>query len=207
LASVVWHLSSADDTGIWPFDPSRRSLEAWSARNYSQVRETRRNHFGRTMIAGVDFMHCLPAPADSRSGASDPVASDEAISLLVGAVYEAAPIEERGRFLEQLLQPLGVLSLFAVAGGVFASLRLRGGWESFSVRPEDLMLVRGDDVVALVDFVQQVSVDAVDGLAQLLASSPAWAGSAAGALLVTLLVRRARLRRGAMAPDSGNGAR
>jgi hypothetical protein len=159
------------------------------------------------MITGLYSMDRSPVPAGARSGASDPLASDQAISLLAGAVYESAPIEERGRFLEQLLRPLGVLSLFAVAGGLFAKLRLRGGWESFSVRPEDLQLVRGDDVVALVDFVQQVSVDAVDGLAQLLASSPGWAGSAAAALLVTLLVRRARVRHGVTADGAANGTR
>jgi hypothetical protein len=121
-------------------------------------------------------------------------ASDEVIAQLVGEVYESAPLEQRGRLLDQLLQPLGVLSLFGVAGGLFARVRLRGGWENFSVRPDDLQAVHGTDVTALVDYVQQVSVEAVDGLAQLLAASPLITGSAA-ALLVTLLVRRARARR------------
>lgn len=131
---------------------------------------------------------CVDGPA--------PSPSDEAIARLVGEVYESAPLEQRGRLLDQLLQPLGVLSLFAVAGGLFARLRLRGGWENFSVRPEDLQAVRAADVIALVDYVQQVSVEAVDGLAQLLTASPLITGSAT-ALLVTLLVRRARARRSA----------
>ena len=105
------------------------------------------------------------------------------------------------------MQPLGVLSLFAVAGGLFAKLRLRGGWENFSVRPEDVRNVRASDVIALVDYVQQVSVEAVDGLAQMLAASPLMAGSAAAALLVTLLVRRARARRGRAASDRQIGNR
>ena len=130
---------------------------------------------------------------DGTDGAATP-ASDETIALLVGEVYESAPLEQRGRLLDQLLQPLGVLSLFAVAGGLFARLRLRGGWENFSVRPDDLQAVHGADVTALVDYVQQVSVEAVDGLAQLLMASPLITSSAA-ALLVTLLVRRARARR------------
>ena len=46
--------------------------------------------------------------------------ADIAIPELVAAVYEAAPAVERGRLLEELLRPLGVLSLVAVAGGVFA---------------------------------------------------------------------------------------
>ena len=135
------------------------------------------------------------------------LASDATIALLVGEVYECAPLEERGRVLDHLLQPLGVLSLFAVAGGLFAKLRLRGGWENFSVRPEDVRNVRASDVIALVDYVQQVSVEAVDGLAQMLAASPLMAGSAAAALLVTLLVRRARARRGRAASDRQIGNR
>jgi hypothetical protein len=135
-------------------------------------------------------------------------ASNETIATLVGEVYENAPLEERGRVLDQLLRPLGVLSLFAVAGGLFAKIRLRGGWENFSVRPEDLQNVRASDVIALVDYVQQVSIEAVDGLAQMLRASPMMAGSAAAVLLVTLLVQRARARRARVADDrdSANGA-
>ena len=128
-------------------------------------------------------------------------ASNETIATLVGEVYESAPLEERGRVLDQLLRPLGVLSLFAVAGGLFAKIRLRGGWENFSVRPEDLQNVRASDVIALVDYVQQVSIEAVDGLAQMLRASPMMAGSAAAVLLVTLLVQRARARRAKVADD------
>jgi hypothetical protein len=137
----------------------------------------------------------LPDPA-----AGEP-ASDETIARLVGMVYECAPLEERGRVLDQLLRPLGVLSLFAVSGGLFARLRLRGGWEHFHVRADDLQGVHASDVVALVDYVQQVSVDAVDGLAQLLATSPRATGSAAAALLAALLLRRARLRRSRRSGD------
>lgn len=135
-------------------------------------------------------------PVLSPTNESAPLATDEAIALLVGEVYEAAPLAERGRLLDQLLQPLGVLSLFAVAGGLFAKLRLRGGWENFSVRPDDLQSVHAADVIALVDYVQQVSVEAVDGLAQMLTASPLITGSAAATLLVTLLIQRARKRRG-----------
>jgi hypothetical protein len=145
---------------------------------------------------------------EPRSPLPDPAAgapaSDATLALLVGAVYEHAPLEERGRILDQLLRPLGVLSLFAVSGGLFARLRLRGGWENFHVRTDDLHGVRASDVVALVDYVQQVSADAVDGLAQLLATSPRATGSAAAALLVTLLLRRARSRRGRRSGDDAS---
>lgn len=116
------------------------------------------------------------------------------IPQLVAEVYEAAPEAERGHLLEQLLRPLGVLSLVAVAGGVFAKLRLRGGWQELNVRLEDIQNIRTADVAALVDHAQQVSVETVDGLAQMLAASPVLSGSAAAALLITVLMRRARTR-------------
>jgi hypothetical protein len=129
---------------------------------------------------------CIDA-ADSRAACS-------AIPQLVAEVYEAATAVERSRLIAQLLQPLGVLSLVAVADGIFAKIRFRGGWEDLNIRLEDLRNVRAAHVIALVDHAQQVSVEAVDGLAQLLTASPLLAGSAAAALLVSMLVQRARSR-------------
>ena len=124
-------------------------------------------------------------------------ASDVSIPQLVGQVYESAPVAERVHLLEPLLRPLGVLSLIGVANGIFANVRFRSGWPDLRVRLEDIQNVRGSDVIALVDHAQQVSVEALDGLAQMLAASPMLAGSAAAGLLVTVLVRRARTRRSA----------
>jgi hypothetical protein len=139
------------------------------------------------------------SPADACSVVSDPdepcaQAADVTIPQLVAEVYESAPADERGHLLEQLLRPLGVLSLVAVADGIFAKIRFRSGWQDLHVRPEDLQSVRATDVAALVDHAQQVSVEAVDGLAQVLASSPVMTGSAAAAVLVLVLLQRARAR-------------
>lgn len=112
------------------------------------------------------------------------------IPELVGQVYEDAPIVERGRLLEQLLRPLGILSLFAIANGVFAKAKLRGGWQDLHVRLEDIGGIHGSDVAALADFAQQVSTEAMDGLTQFLAASPVLLGSATAALLVAVLARR-----------------
>ncbi|MCW5668367.1 MAG: hypothetical protein KIT86_01825 [Hydrogenophaga sp.] len=117
-----------------------------------------------------------------------------AIPELVAEVYETALPAERGHMLEQLLRPLGVLSLVAIADGVFAKIRFRGGWQELHVRMEDLRGVRPDDIVALVDHAQQVSIEAVDGLARLVLASPGLSGSAAAMLLVGLLLQRSRLR-------------
>lgn len=113
---------------------------------------------------------------------------------LVGQVYEDAPIVERGRLLEQLLRPLGILSLFAIANGVFAKAKLRGGWQDPHVRLEDIGGIHGSDVADLAAFAQQVSTEAMDGLTQFLAASPILVGSATAALLVTVLARRGQDR-------------
>jgi hypothetical protein len=117
------------------------------------------------------------------------------VPQLVGQVYELAPAVERSHMLEILLRPLGVLSLLAVANGVFAKIRFRGGWPDLHVRLEDAQNVQASDVITLVDYVQQVSTHTVDGLAQLLTVTPMMATSAAAGLLVTILLQRARSRR------------
>ncbi len=121
--------------------------------------------------------------------------SEITIAQLVGQVYEYAPPAERKRLLEHLLRPLGVLSLVAIANGVFAKIRFRSEWPDLHVPLEEAQNVRASDIITLVDHVQQVSVHAVDGLADMLAQSPVMAGSAAAALLITVLVQRARTRR------------
>lgn len=117
------------------------------------------------------------------------------IAQLVAQVYETAPPALRTRLLEHLLMPLGVLSLVAVANGIFAKIRFRSGWPDMNIRFEDAQSVQPSDVMALVDRVQQVSVRSLDGLAHLLTTSPVVSGSAAAALLVTVLMQRAHTRR------------
>jgi hypothetical protein len=121
--------------------------------------------------------------------------SEVTIAQLVAEVYESAPPAERSRLLEHLLRPLGVLSLVAVANGIFASIRFRSGWPDIHVRPEDAQNVQPSDVVSLVDHVQQVSFHAIDGLANMLAASPVMTGSAAAVVLMTVLLQRAQTRR------------
>ncbi len=132
--------------------------------------------------------------AEVYSGAS-PTVQSRMLTQLVAQVYEAAPVVERRRLLEQLLRPLGLLSIVAVANGIFAQFRLRGGWSELQLQAQDIQRIRTSDVMALVEHVQQVSVETVDGLAQLLARSPTLAGSAAAALLTSWLLQRAKNRR------------
>jgi hypothetical protein len=122
-------------------------------------------------------------------------AADMTIPELVGKVYDTAPETERCRMLEYLMKPLGVLSLVAVCNGIFAKIWFRSGWHDLHIRPEDAQTVRGIDVTALVEYVQQANAETIDGLASLLTTSPMMVYSATAVMLVTMLVRRAQTRR------------
>jgi hypothetical protein len=137
----------------------------------------------------------IPTPPMPPLAPMDGPASEAEIAQLVGQVYAIAPPTMRTRLLEHLLKPLGVLSLVAIANGIFATIRFRSGWPDLHVRVEDAQNVQPGDVITLVSHVQQVSIHAVDGLADMLATSPVMTGSAAAALLMTLLMQRARNRR------------
>jgi hypothetical protein len=140
-------------------------------------------------------MNPVPMSPAPQLAQVDGTASEADIAQLVGQVYAIAPPTVRTRLLEHLLKPLGVLSLVAVANGIFANIRFRNNTPELHVRLEDAQNVQPSDVITLVNHVQQVSIHAVDGLADVLATSPVMTGSAAAALLMTLLVQRSRNRR------------
>jgi len=137
-----------------------------------------------------------PNVAATATASAPPCAPEtqRTVPELVADLYDAAPPVERVRLVKHLLNPLGVLSLVAVADGIFAKIRFRSGWD-LQVRLEDLQNVRAAHVTALVDHAQQVSIEAIDGLAQLMLASPTLSGTAAAAMLVTALVNRARQRK------------
>lgn len=120
---------------------------------------------------------------------------DITIPELVGKVYDTAATPERCRMLEHLMKPLGALALVGVCNGIFAKIWFRSGWHDLHIRPEDAQLVQGIDVISLVDYVQQVSAETINGLASLLTTSPMMSYSVAAAMLVTVLARRAQTRR------------
>lgn len=131
-----------------------------------------------------------PASQDLMSHRS----AQASLPQLVGQVYAAAPPPERSRLLEFLMRPLGVLPLVVIADGIFAKIRFGTG-SDLHVTLEDANLVQPADIVQLVDRVQQVSSDAMDGLATIVASSPVISTSAAAAMLVALLVQHQLARR------------
>ena len=147
--------------------------------------------FGKANMHGMAHP---PSQSIANAQATAELRSDTAIPILVAEVFEEAPPAERCSLVEALMRPLGVLSLAAIANGIFAKIRFRNAGQEPRVRFEDLQNVHTADVVALVHHAQQVSVETVDGLAQLLVSSGGLAGSAAATLLIALLVQRARSR-------------
>jgi len=125
-----------------------------------------------------------------------PVAVQERmVSQLVGKIYETAPVTVRSKLILHLMKPLGVLSLVAVADGIFANIRFRNGWPDVQVLPDDVKNVEPQDVVALTHYAQQVSLHVLDGLANVVMASPVVATSAATALLVHILIQRKRADR------------
>ncbi len=123
-----------------------------------------------------------------------PEVQDRMLAQLVGKVYETAPVTLQSSLLEHLMRPLGVLALVSIANGIFAKIRLRSSWPDMRVQMVDAQNVQASDVIALVDRVQQVSVEALDGVAQMLVASPMMASSAVTAVLVAVLINRARTR-------------
>ena len=144
--------------------------------------------------------HALPhaGRAERRDA---PSTAEAQVAALVGQVYDGAPAADRRRLLEYLLPRLGVLSLAMVANGLFARMLFRDDASRVCVGLEDVGRVRGHDVSALVERLQQVSTDAVYGLTHIVAASPVMASSAAAAVLVTVLVQRARAQ-----PDDDDGS-
>lgn len=136
---------------------------------------------------------------DSLKAVSPTTAGDHArgstIPVLVGKIYDAAPMTERCRLLEHLMKPLGALALVGVSNGIFAKIWFRGGWHNLRIRPEDAETVQGVDVISLVEFVQQSSAETIYGLASLVTTSPLMVYSGAAAMLVAMLARSTQTHR------------
>ena len=126
---------------------------------------------------------------------SAPKTKSRMLNLLVGRAYASSPPAIRKSLLEQLIRSVGVLGLVTVAGGVFAKIRLRSSWPDIAVRLDDLQDIQTSDVVALVDYVQQVSTGALADAVQMLASNPALTSTGAMAVLMSIMLQRVPDRR------------
>ena len=80
---------------------------------------------------------------------SDSATKNRMLNLLFAKAYDTAPAQVKTSLLEQLMRSVGILGLVTVAGGVFAKIRLRGGWPDITVLPDDLKEIQTSDVMAL----------------------------------------------------------
>lgn len=96
----------------------------------------------------------------------DPNTPEHEVAELLGHVYAQAPDAERERLLVTLLPAAGLLSLVAVANGVFARIRLSEQWPSLRWLHDELVSVQPTDASALVERLQFTHSDALDGLMQ-----------------------------------------
>ncbi len=129
------------------------------------------------------------------SGARAPVkgAAPPPVARLVSRLYGAASAPLRSRMLASLLRPLGSLGLAAVASGGFAGWVYRGGEAAAGLSMGDLASYSSEQVFELARFVEQVSPDAIQQVAGLLADNPVGASAftAAAAMLLVRAVRGA----------------
>lgn len=125
--------------------------------------------------------------------------ASELMPLWVSDVYAESPAELRARLLECLLKPVGVLGLVAVAGGAFAALRQRTGWQRLNVTLDDTLSYTSDQVLELATYLQQSTPDVFSHVADLLVGSP----TALTGLSAVLLLHALRRRNGPVSPPAG----
>lgn len=150
----------------------------------SSVDSLQRNHPSATqrLDAVPDGFICLDP-------ASCLVARFNRVSELVGAIYGGAPGAVRARLLEHLLRPISPYALIGIprTRGVFAQIRARNAeWQGFRVEPADITSVQVRDVVALIDWMQQLRPAAIPDLIALAQATAALADCQAVAALVAL---------------------
>jgi hypothetical protein len=113
----------------------------------------------------------------------------DALSQLMGEVYEFAPSTVRNVMIELLVSPLGLLSLATVANGIFLEYLLRKQLlESPAMgAAQD---IRASDVIALTERVLQIKAEVIDEVAEIVRMSPTSACCAAAATLAKIPLRR-----------------
>jgi hypothetical protein len=126
------------------------------------------------------------------------------VARLISRAYGAAGAPLRATMLACLVRPLGSLGLVAVASGAFAGLLRPGGERATGLSLDEVGSYSNDQVFELVRFVEQVSPDAIQQVATLLADSPvgvAAFGAAAAMLLVHVARGHEPLRDGKQSRD------
>ncbi|WP_374676092.1 hypothetical protein [Ideonella sp.] len=156
-----------------------RRLQRFFTRGSSAVAE------GSVSMRGMESNdRWVPPAADDGEAALVP--------LYVAGVYREAPARLRAPLLECLLRPVGALGLVAVAGGAFAAVRHRHGWDSLQVTLEDTARISAEQVLELSAYLQQTTPEVFRQVGELVAQQPALASSGLSAALLLSVLRRGR---------------
>ena len=113
--------------------------------------------------------------------------SEALVPLYVSGVYREAPPTLRAQLIECLMRPMGALGLVAVAGGAFAALRQRHGWQTLQVTLDDATRITADQVMELSLYLQQATPEVFRQVADLVADQPLAVGGLSAVLLLQLL--------------------
>ena len=103
-------------------------------------------------------------------------------------------MEIQRKILNTVVRQLGILSLVAVANGIFARAAIQWPQAAPNIPLDQVPSIKIEDVWELLDFAYQVSSDVFDGLTQLIVASPKIANTASGLLLVAWIAKRRKYR-------------
>jgi hypothetical protein len=172
---VAVHASIEKQAEIMKPISKRKRVSMQSTNNAGFVVD---QHLGLSPLDSLDYVDRCPEPV-----------------RLVARVYGDASLEMQRDILLSVAQPLGVLSLVAVANGVFSKVFFRDSDLTPNISLEQVSSIALTDVWTLIDFAYQVSGDAFNGLAQLIPASPSVAATASALLLLTWIAQRKKRRR------------
>ncbi len=124
---------------------------------------------------------------------------------LASRLYAGASAVQRSRIVVMLAKPLGPLALVAVASGAFAGLLDRASALGAALPIDELADFSREQVFELARFVEQVSPDALQQVAGVIAENP-FGVSALGAAAAVLLAAAVRKEGGDAADEAAPAA-
>jgi len=140
-----------------------------------------------------------PARAVASSVSSAPAATRRTapVARLVCRLYGVAPPALRAKLLACLVRPLGTLGVVGVAAGAFGVLLYRSGPDGARAAVGDMARFSNHQIFELVQFVEQVSPDALQDFARLFTErSMGMAAFSASAALLLMRALRPKDRAG-----------
>ncbi len=129
------------------------------------------------------------------------------VARLLARLYGSSSLAVRTKLVACLVRPLSPLGLAAVSAGAFTVVLARSSSGGLSVAMADVARFSKDQIAELARFVEQVSPEALQQAAALLADNRSALGTfaASAAVLLALELRRAGARERATKPRRSRG--